>query len=141
MKSAFISIIGRPSTGKSTLINQFCGGKVSITSRSPQTTRNKIRGIYNSQDNSTQLIFVDTPGFHNSDKKLNIHLKELVYSSVEEADILLYVLDAARPPGKEELSIIKLIKNSNKIVFIALNKIGLTADASAEWDVAVSSLL
>ncbi|MBN2738055.1 MAG: GTPase Era [Spirochaetales bacterium] len=127
MKSAFVAIIGRPSTGKSTLINQFCGGKVSIISRTPQTTRNKIRGIYTSQDLSTQLIFIDTPGFHNSDKKLNNYLKDLVHTSIEEAEILLYVLDTARPPGQEEHTIINMLKKSDKPVLIALNKIDLPA--------------
>ena len=75
MKSAFIALIGRPSSGKSTLLNYICGEKVSIVSPAPQTTRNKVRGIVN-RDNG-QLVFIDTPGLHKSDKKLNRHLKNL----------------------------------------------------------------
>ena len=123
MKSAFISIIGRPSAGKSTLLNKICGEKVSIVSPVPQTTRNKIRGIITEE--AGQLIFIDTPGYHNSDKKFNNYLKELAGSALEEADAVLYVLDTTREPGKEEFDIIELIKPVAGKTLVLLNKTDL----------------
>ncbi len=124
MKSAFVAIIGRPSAGKSTLLNALCGEKVSITADVPQTTRNKIRGILTKEEG--QLVFIDTPGFHHSEKKFNQYLKEVVYSSLEEADMVLYVVDATRPPGKEEKEIIELLnRQKEKPVLLAVNKTDL----------------
>ncbi len=121
MKSAFIAIIGRPSAGKSTLVNALCGEKVSITADVPQTTRNKIRGILTEERG--QLVFIDTPGFHHSEKKFNQYLKEVVFSSLEEADMVLYVVDSTRPPGKEEQEIIELLnKQKDKPVLLVVNK-------------------
>jgi len=119
-KSAFVAIVGRPSSGKSTLLNTLCGAKVSIVSPVPQTTRNSIRGIVTRPQG--QLIFVDTPGFHLSDKKLNLKLRDIVLQSLSEVDIILYVIDATREPGKEEEAIIDILsKDSNRMV-IAINK-------------------
>ena len=123
MKSAFISIIGRPSAGKSTLLNSICGEKVSIVSPVPQTTRNKIRGIIT--EDAGQLIFIDTPGYHNSDKKFNRYLKELAGSSLEESDIILYMIDTTRPPGKEEAEILNLLKPFYDRTLVLMNKIDL----------------
>ncbi len=121
MKSAFVAIIGRPSAGKSTLVNALCGEKVSITADVPQTTRNKIRGILTEERG--QLVFIDTPGYHHSDKKFNQYLKEVVYSSLDEADMVLYVVDATRSPGKEEQEIIELLnKQKEKPVLLVINK-------------------
>ena len=100
MKSAFVSIVGRPSTGKSSLLNSLCGAKVSIVSPVPQTTRNNIRGIVTNDD--CQLVFCDTPGIHLSDKKLNKKLSTTALASLADTDIVLYLLDAARPVGGEE---------------------------------------
>ncbi len=120
-KSAFVAIVGRPSSGKSTLINALCGAKVSIVSPVPQTTRNAIRGILTRPQG--QLIFVDTPGYHLSDKKLNLKLRDVVLQSLSEIDIILYVIDATRAPGKEEEAIIDILsKEANRMV-IAINKI------------------
>jgi GTP-binding protein Era len=99
-KSAFVAVVGRPSTGKSTLVNLFCGRKVAIVSAVPQTTRNAIRGIVNRPEG--QLVFVDTPGRHESEKKLNKKLLEVSDRAAQEADLVLYLLDASRPPGEEE---------------------------------------
>lgn len=123
MKSAFISIIGRPSAGKSTFLNKICGEKVSIVSPVPQTTRNKIRGIIN--EDAGQLIFIDTPGYHNSDKKFNIYLKELAGSALEESDAVIYMIDTCRPPGKEENEIIDILKPHLSKTLILLNKTDL----------------
>ncbi len=131
MKSAFVAIIGRPSAGKSTLLNALCREKVSITADVPQTTRNKIRGIVTEEEG--QLVFIDTPGYHHSERKFNQYLKDVVLSSLEEADMLLYVVDATRPPGSEEREIIDLLnKEKDKPVLLVINKIDKDARYSAE---------
>jgi GTP-binding protein Era len=99
-KAAFVAVAGRPSAGKSTLINLLCGEKVSIVSPVPQTTRNAIRGIVNREQG--QLVLVDTPGIHISEKKLNLRLAETAVRALGESDLVLYVLDASRAPGPEE---------------------------------------
>ena len=119
-KAAFVAVVGRPSVGKSTLINKLCGEKVAIVSASPQTTRNAIRGIVNREQG--QLVFVDTPGRHKSEKKINKKLTEISGRAVSESDIVLYVLDASRAPGPEEADIVSfLIPHGGKIV-TAVNK-------------------
>ncbi len=120
MKSAFISILGRPSAGKSTLLNKLCGKKVSIVAPTPQTTRNKIRGILSTEEG--QLVFIDTPGFHVSEKKLNLQLKELSVSSLEESDLYIYVIDTARKIGEEENLLVTLFTPLQKKTIVVLNK-------------------
>ncbi len=120
-KSAFVAIIGRPSVGKSTLLNALCGAKVSIVSSVPQTTRNAIRGIITRPEG--QLIFVDTPGYHISDKKLNLRLREVVLKSLSEVDLILYLIDATREPGKEEEAIAELLSKDIHRIVVAINKI------------------
>ncbi len=123
MKSAFVSIIGRPSSGKSTFLNKICGHKVSIISTVPQTTRNRIRGILNSDKG--QLVFIDTPGFHLSDKKINLRLKELVFKAIKEVDVVLYLLDVSRAPGEEELLLMDLLAGVQDRLVIGFNKIDI----------------
>ncbi|MBF9017839.1 MULTISPECIES: GTPase Era [unclassified Oceanispirochaeta] len=131
MKSAFVAIIGRPSAGKSTLLNALCREKVSITAEVPQTTRNKIRGIVTEEEG--QLVFIDTPGYHNSERKFNKYLKDVVLSSLDESDMVLYVVDATRPPGIEEQEIIQLLsKQKDKPVLLVLNKADLKAEYHSE---------
>ncbi len=122
-KSAFVAIIGRPSSGKSTLLNTLCGEKVSITSRVPQTTRNKIRGIVN--DPRGQLVFLDTPGYHRSERKFNLYLRQLAESTLEESDVVLYVADLSRPPGAEENDVLDLLAATELPRICALNKADL----------------
>ena len=120
-KCAFTAIVGRPSVGKSTLLNKMCGGKVAIVSKVPQTTRNAIRGIVNREQG--QLIFIDTPGRHNSQKKLNKKLMEVSERALEESDLVLYVMDAARAPGPEEDEIASLLAPLAEKTVTAVNKI------------------
>ncbi len=120
MKSAFVAIIGRPSAGKSTLINTLCGEKVSIVSSVPQTTRNSIRGILTRPEG--QFVFVDTPGYHNSEKKINLHMKDVAESALEGIDLILYIIDTTRHPGKEEEDITRLLRFHSKKLIIAMNK-------------------
>ena len=131
-KAAFVAVIGRPSVGKSTLVNKLCGEKVAIVSEVPQTTRNAIRGIVNrdspESDCRGQLVFIDTPGRHKSEKKFNKKLSEVSGRAAADADIILYVMDAARSPGPEEADITAfLLPHADKTV-IAINKID-TPDA------------
>ncbi|MEM5948842.1 GTPase Era, partial [Spirochaetia bacterium 38H-sp] len=123
MKTATCTIIGRPSSGKSTLLNTLCGYKVAITSPVPQTTRNKIRGILTEERG--QIIFIDTPGYHHSEKKFNKHLTELVKSSLEETDMVLYLVDSTREAGEEEQDIINILKTIKTPVVCAINKTDL----------------
>jgi len=122
-KSAFVAIIGRPSAGKSTLLNKMCGEKVAIVSSVPQTTRNAIRGIVNREEG--QLVFVDTPGRHSSEKKMNKKLMEVSSRALAESDLVLYMLDASRAPGPEEEEIADLIKPLAQKTIIAVNKIDM----------------
>jgi GTPase len=120
-KAAFVAIIGRPSAGKSTLVNKICGEKVSIVSAVPQTTRDAIRGICTREQG--QLVFVDTPGRHKSEKKFNIKLSEISAKAVEDSDLVLYVLDSTRAPGPEETEIAALLSPHSGRTIAAINKI------------------
>ncbi len=121
MKSGFVSIIGRPNTGKSTLLNSIIKEKVAIISPKPQTTRNLIQGIYNDED--TQIVFVDTPGIHKPVDKLGVALNNQAYYSINDVDIVLFVVDASVPYGKGDKFIIDKLESLNKPVFLILNKI------------------
>lgn len=123
MKSGFVSIIGRPSTGKSTLLNAICERQISIISSTPQTTRNKIKGIFT--DKRGQIIFIDTPGFHISKKKFNIALMNNVHSAITEAELILYVIDIQDEPGIEENEILTIISNSKINFLVVINKIDI----------------
>ena len=119
-RAGFVSIVGRPSSGKSTLLNALCRYKVSIVSPTPQTTRNKIRGIVT--ERRGQIVFLDTPGFHTSRRILNLHMRELVTESLEEADAVLYVLDATRRPGEEEGELAAALGDVTVPIVCAINK-------------------
>ena len=120
-KTAVVAIVGRPSAGKSTFLNTASGEKISIVSPIPQTTRNAVRGIVNTS--LGQLVFVDTPGYHDSEKKLNLKLKGIAAEQLESADVILYIIDSTRAPGKEEeLTAALIVPYLNKTV-VAINKI------------------
>jgi GTP-binding protein Era len=122
-KAAFVAVVGRPSAGKSTLINLICGEKVAIVSAVPRTTRNAIRGIVNREQG--QLVFIDTPGRHKSEKKFNKKLADISGRAVGDSDIVLYLIDAARTPGSEEAEIAEFLSPHQKRVIAAVNKIDL----------------
>ena len=127
MKCASVAIIGRPSSGKSTLLNTICESKVSITSPTPHTTRNAIRGIYT--DSRGQLIFTDTPGFHISEKKFQKRMQDIATSSLEETDAVLYMLDATRKPGAEEDTITYMLSGLSVPVVCCINKKDILSEA------------
>jgi GTPase len=120
-KSAFVAVVGRPSAGKSTLMNTICGEKVAIVSPVPQTTRNTVRGILTRPE--CQLVFLDTPGLHDSDKAMNKRLKDVAVKNLDEADLVLYVIDSTRAPGAEEEAIASLLVRFAAKTFAAINKI------------------
>lgn len=121
MKSGFVSLIGRPNVGKSTLLNSIIGKKVAITSNKPQTTRNIIQGIYN--DSDTQIVFVDTPGIHKPKYKLGNYLNKQAYYSIGDVDVVLFLVDITEDFGKGDLFVLDKIKEENKPVILILNKV------------------
>jgi len=121
MKSGFVSIIGRPNVGKSTLLNAILDFKVAITSDKAQTTRNIIQGIYNEAE--TQIIFLDTPGIHKPKNKLGKILNKESYSLTKDVDAILFVVDAKDGIGKGDKFILDTLKKTNSPVILILNKI------------------
>jgi GTP-binding protein Era len=122
-RCAVVAIIGRPSAGKSTFINTASGEKVSIVSPVPQTTRNAIRGIVNGSRG--QLVFIDTPGYHESEKKLNLMLKSIAHDRLPESDAILYLVDSSREPGREEELICEMLERVSDKVVVGINKTDL----------------
>ena len=121
MKSGVVTIVGRPSSGKSTLMNKICGHKISIVSPLPQTTRRAVRGILT--EARGQIVFLDTPGYHTSLKKMNNYLKEAAEEALKDTDAILYILDAARKPGEEEAAVVKLVTPYKAKTLAVINKI------------------
>ncbi len=119
-RSGFISIIGRPNTGKSTLLNRIVGEKIAITTHKPQTTRNRITGIRNIPDG--QLIFLDTPGIHRATTPLNRQLTKTALDTLEGADVLLFLTDARPDVSPEDRFILDLLKNAKQPVVLAINR-------------------
>jgi GTP-binding protein Era len=130
MKCGTVAIIGRPSSGKSTMVNTIVEMPVSITAKTPQTTRNAIRGIFT--DQRGQLIFTDTPGYHLNEKTLNLRLQEIAKSPLSESDMILYVVDSSRAPGEEEFAIIEIIKAVKRPVVCVFNKNDIISDEKIE---------
>lgn len=121
MKSGFVGLIGRPNVGKSTLINSIVGKKVAITSSKPQTTRNIIQGIYN--EDKTQIVFVDTPGIHKPIHKLGKTLNKQAYYSIDDTDIILFLVDAYEGLGTGDKFILEKLKEAKKPVILVINKV------------------
>jgi len=124
-KSGFVSIIGKANVGKSTLLNSLVNQKISITSPKPQTTRNKINGIVTT--NSYQIVFTDTPGIHKSKNKLDNFMQESINASLEGIDCLIYMLDALKPFGQEDLDLIDKYASTKIPVIVVVSKIDKTS--------------
>lgn len=122
-KSGFVSIVGRPNVGKSTLLNSVIGQKVAIVSDKPQTTRNRIQGIYT--DERGQVIFIDTPGVHKPKHRLGEYMVDITSRALREVDLILYMVDASVPLGSGEDYIINHLMNLETPVFLVPNKIDL----------------
>ncbi len=121
IKSGFVSIVGRPNVGKSTLINAIVGSKVSIVSFKPQTTRDVIRGIYN--DENSQIIFTDTPGIHKPEDSLGNIMNENATNSVHDVDVILMLVDISKESRASDKYVIERIKNQKCPIILVLNKI------------------
>lgn len=119
-KSGFVALVGRPNVGKSTLMNRLVGQKVAITSNKPQTTRNRISGIYTDQD--MQAVFVDTPGIFKPHSKLDDYMDKASLSSLKDVDLVLFMVDPEKP-GKGDLFILDQLKQVKLPVFLVINKI------------------
>lgn len=121
MKSGFVSIVGRPNVGKSTLLNNILERKVAITSSKAQTTRNIIQGIYTT--NEVQIVFIDTPGIHKPMNKLGNILNKEAYTMIQDVDLVLFIVDVEKGIGKGDKFILENLKNEKKDVILLLNKI------------------
>jgi len=123
MKCGFVSLVGRPNVGKSSLLNSLLGLKLAITSNVSGTTRNIIQGIYN--DDDSQIIFVDTPGIHKPNNKLGSIMNKKAYNNTEGVDIILFLIDISKGFGRGDQFILDKLKNKHTPVFLLLNKIDL----------------
>jgi GTP-binding protein Era len=124
-RSGFVSIIGRPNVGKSTLLNRILGEKIVITSDKPQTTRNRIKGIHNIPDG--QIIFIDTPGIHRATSLLNRYMVDEAQASIREVDLVLFLTEADSAEQRREAQILELLAAARAPVILVLNKIDLVA--------------
>lgn len=122
-RSGFVSIVGRPNVGKSTLLNSILGQKIAITSPKPQTTRNRILGIHHLPD--AQILFLDTPGIHKSRGRLNKFMVDQALAACSGVDLLLLLVEADRRPGESEEFVLELLGRGGVPVVLAINKIDL----------------
>lgn len=125
-KSGFVSIIGRPNVGKSTLLNQILKQKLTIVTSKPQTTRNKIQGIYTADD--CQIIFIDTPGIHKAQHELGNVMNKFAIGSLDAIDLVLFVVDASSKKGAGDDYILEELKKSKVPTILVLNKVDLVQD-------------
>jgi GTPase len=123
MKAGFVSLVGRPNAGKSTLLNRIVGTKLAIVSDKPQTTRNRILGVKNYD--SAQVVFVDTPGIHRPLHRMNVRMVDAAVDTLREVDVVGLVVDAAEPSGKGDAFVMELVKKATAPVFLILNKVDL----------------
>jgi GTP-binding protein Era len=122
-KSGYVSILGVPNAGKSTLLNRMLGEKISITSKKPQTTRNRILGVLHRS--KSQMVFFDTPGVFQAKDKLNVRIVDAAFAALGDADLVLVVVDVSQPDPNAERYLVKKLKSQNRPVILALNKIDL----------------
>jgi GTP-binding protein Era len=123
MKVGFVSLIGRPNAGKSTLLNRLVGTKLAIVSDKPQTTRNRILGVKNYPD--AQVVFLDTPGIHRPLHRMNVRMVDAAMDTMREVDVLGVVVDVSEPVGKGDRFVLDIIKDVKAPAFLILNKIDL----------------
>lgn len=123
-KSGFIGIIGRPNVGKSTFLNSIIGEKIAITSPKPQTTRNSIRGVYTKKE-SSQMVFIDTPGIHKAKNKLGKLMAETAINTLNEVDVVVFIVDEKLSEGPGDKFILELLKAIDTPKYLIINKIDL----------------
>ncbi len=147
MRSGFVPVVGRPNVGKSTLVNRMVGSKVTITSSRPQTTRNAIRGVVNGPGPEApeyQIVLIDTPGLHKPRNELGTRLNSLVYGTLSEADVVVFMVDATMPIGPGDRLIADRLAEAKAEVILVVNKVdtagrGETVEQlvkAGEWDFA-----
>jgi GTP-binding protein Era len=122
-KSGYVAIVGVPNAGKSTLLNRMLGEKISITSKKPQTTRNRILGVMHRP--GAQLVFIDTPGIFKASDTLNLRIVDTALSAIGDADLIVFVLDVANPDPTSEYFLVRRLQEQLRPVILALNKIDL----------------
>ncbi|ASI34787.1 MULTISPECIES: GTPase Era [Exiguobacterium] len=122
-KSGFVSIIGRPNVGKSTFLNRVIGQKIAIMSDKPQTTRNKIQGVYTTDD--VQTVFIDTPGIHKPKHKLGDFMMKVATNALREVDAILFMINVTEPKGKGDDFIIEKLKGLDTPIILVMNKVDL----------------
>jgi GTP-binding protein Era len=122
-KSGYVAIVGVPNAGKSTLLNRMLGEKISITSKKPQTTRNRILGVMHRR--GAQLVFIDTPGIFKAKDTLNLRIVDTALAAIGDADLIVLVLDAAKPDPTSEYFLVRRLQEQQRPVILALNKIDL----------------
>ncbi len=126
-RAGFVSIIGRPNAGKSTLLNALVGEKIAIVTEKPQTTRMNIQGILNVKAQrkrpAGQIVFIDTPGVHKPDSRLNRKMMQEIHAALESRDIVLLIVDATDRFGEADEQVLELVKHSGAPVFLLLNKV------------------
>jgi GTP-binding protein Era len=127
MRVGFVSFIGRPNAGKSTLLNRLVGTKLAIVSDKPQTTRTRILGVRNYPD--AQVVFLDTPGIHRPLHRMNVRMVDTAVDTIREVDVLCLVVDVTEPLGKGDRFVLDLVKDAKAAVFLVLNKIDLIKKA------------
>ncbi len=120
-KSGFVTIVGRPNVGKSTLMNQVVGEKVAIMSNKPQTTRNRIQSIHTTEEG--QIVFIDTPGIHKPQSKLGEYMVKVAENTLNEVDVVLFLVEPDQKPGKGDRYIIEQLEHVKTPVFLVINKI------------------
>ena len=128
MKAGFVSFIGRPNAGKSTLLNRIVGHKLAIVSNKPQTTRTRIVGVKNYADG--QVVFVDTPGVHKPTHRMNVRMVDVALEAMRDVDVLTLVVDVSVKEGPGDRYLVGLLRRVKGPVILALNKIDLIAKAS-----------
>jgi GTPase len=129
MKSGFVTILGRPNAGKSTLLNTLVGSKIAIVTHKPQTTRNRVQGIINLQAKkgrpAAQIILIDTPGVHKPDTRLNKRMMQEVREGLEGSDLILLIVDATERFGPGDKFVLDMVKKAKTPAFLLLNKVDL----------------
>jgi len=126
MKAGFVSLIGRPNAGKSTLLNRMVGEKVAIVSNKPQTTRTRVVGV-RTYDTRGQIVFVDTPGVHKPTHRLNVRMVDVAREAMREVDLLALIVDASVKPGPGDRYLLKMVQDSGTPAVLVLNKVDLVA--------------